>query len=220
MSGQDYYKILEVSHSASLPDIKKSYRRLALKYHPDKNNGNKVFEAKFKEIHEAYKVLSDERKRLDYNRKNFNRHQNVQKKPTAAPVSAVTILHRSKELIKKVRQMDPDRMNKEALYHQLQNIHSAYNIAILKAENNMVINRQIVANTLDVTKHLDYESSAKIATLLRSYTATDSESSKLIVEFLKRHKLHSLWNKNKLAVAFVVAVIFCLLIFLLSTRSI
>jgi curved DNA-binding protein len=62
----EYYKILGVEKSATADEIKKSYRKLALKYHPDKNPDNKEAEAKFKEINEAYAVLSDEKKRKEY----------------------------------------------------------------------------------------------------------------------------------------------------------
>ena len=66
MAGKDYYKILGVSKDASLEEIKKAYRKLALKYHPDRNKGDKEAEAKFKEINEAYAVLSDPEKRKQY----------------------------------------------------------------------------------------------------------------------------------------------------------
>lgn len=62
----DYYEILGVPKSATGEQVKKTYRKLALKYHPDKNNGNKEFEEKFKEISEAYAVLSDPEKRRQY----------------------------------------------------------------------------------------------------------------------------------------------------------
>ena len=65
---RDYYKILGVSKTASADEIKKQFRKLALKYHPDRNQGNKVAEAKFKEISEAYEVLSDPDKRSKYDR--------------------------------------------------------------------------------------------------------------------------------------------------------
>ena len=61
-----YYEILELEEIATLEEIKKAYRKLALKNHPDKNNNSPASEAKFKEIGEAYEVLSDEEKRKAY----------------------------------------------------------------------------------------------------------------------------------------------------------
>jgi curved DNA-binding protein len=73
----DYYKILGVDKKATAEDIKKSYRKLALKYHPDKNPGNKEAEEKFKKVSEAYAVLSDKEKRNQYDNfgsDNFSQH--------------------------------------------------------------------------------------------------------------------------------------------------
>lgn len=73
----DYYKILGVDKKAGSEDIKKAYRKLALKYHPDKNPGNKDAEEKFKKISEAYAVLSDSEKRKQYDSfgsDTFSRH--------------------------------------------------------------------------------------------------------------------------------------------------
>jgi curved DNA-binding protein len=66
MEFKDYYKILGVDKSASQDDIKKAYRKLAMKYHPDRNQGNKKAEEKFKQITEANEVLSDPEKRKKY----------------------------------------------------------------------------------------------------------------------------------------------------------
>lgn len=62
----DYYKVLGIDKKASEQDIKKAYRKLALKYHPDRNQGNKDAEEHFKKISEAYAVLSDKEKRQQY----------------------------------------------------------------------------------------------------------------------------------------------------------
>lgn len=68
MGTKDYYKILGVSKDASEDDLKKAFRKLARKYHPDLNPGNKSAEEKFKEANEAYAVLSDKEKRAEYDR--------------------------------------------------------------------------------------------------------------------------------------------------------
>ena len=68
MAGKDYYRILGVKRDASEQEIKRAYRRLARKHHPDVNSGDKSAEAKFKEINEAYEVLSDKEKRQAYDR--------------------------------------------------------------------------------------------------------------------------------------------------------
>ena len=66
MAKRDYYEILEVTREETADGIKKSYRRLAVKYHPDKNPGDKTAEDKFKELGEAYEILSDPQKRAAY----------------------------------------------------------------------------------------------------------------------------------------------------------
>jgi molecular chaperone DnaJ len=65
---KDYYEILGVDRSSNSDQIKKAYRKMVMKYHPDKNPDNKEAEGKFKEISEAYEVLSDENKRSNYDR--------------------------------------------------------------------------------------------------------------------------------------------------------
>jgi len=77
MDYKDYYKVLGVVKSASQDEIKKAFRKLAVKYHPDKNPGDKKAEEKFKEINEANEVLSDPEKRKKYDQlgENWNRYQ-------------------------------------------------------------------------------------------------------------------------------------------------
>lgn len=79
MEYKDYYKILEVDRNATEKDIKKAYRRLARKYHPDKNPDNKAAEEKFKEINEAYEVLGSKENRAKYDQlgQSYHRYQQM-----------------------------------------------------------------------------------------------------------------------------------------------
>ena len=84
---RDYYTVLGVSKTASGDEIKKAFRKLAVKYHPDKNQGNKEAEEKFKELNQAYEVLSDPEKRKKYDRygENWNRMDESQFAGGGAP---------------------------------------------------------------------------------------------------------------------------------------
>ena len=73
---RDYYEVLGVSKNANLDEIKKSYRKLAMQYHPDRNPGNPAAEKKFKEATEAYEVLKDEQKKAAYDRFGHQAFQN------------------------------------------------------------------------------------------------------------------------------------------------
>jgi molecular chaperone DnaJ len=73
---RDYYEVLGVSKNANLDEIKKSYRKLAMQYHPDRNPGNQAAEKKFKEATEAYEVLKDEQKKAAYDRFGHQAFQN------------------------------------------------------------------------------------------------------------------------------------------------
>jgi len=78
MSKRNFYEVLGVNKDASLDDIKKAYRKLAMKYHPDRNQGDKDAEEMFKQAAEAYEVLSDDKKRAAYDEYGHAGYQNMQ----------------------------------------------------------------------------------------------------------------------------------------------
>ncbi|MDD5368609.1 MAG: DnaJ C-terminal domain-containing protein [Anaerolineaceae bacterium] len=84
MEYRDYYKVLGVERNATEQEIKKAYRKLALKFHPDRNQGDKAAEERFKEINEAYQVLSDKQKRARYDQlgESYSRYQQTGGSPS------------------------------------------------------------------------------------------------------------------------------------------
>ena len=88
MAKRDFYEVLGVAKGASREEIKKAYRQLAIKYHPDRNQGDKESEEKFKEATEAYEILADDRKRRAYDQYGFA-GVNGMGQPTAQDFSTI-----------------------------------------------------------------------------------------------------------------------------------
>ncbi len=217
MALKDYYKILEISSTASPVDIKKAYRRLALKYHPDKNFGNELYEAKFKEISEAYNILSDTTKRKDYNFQRNNQSQSYSKRKTYSPTTPQTILNQAIEFRKKVAVLDQHRMNKGALYEQIQILLSRQNIHLLQENNDPQLNKRIIEDIMFCSRFLPFVHVERICFQLTALAGPDNYMYQTIYNFSKQIRIQSYWNRYKIIAALIVALLFCLLMFKVST---
>src|ERR671913_1450758 len=154
---ENYYAILGVSRDASEDDIKKSYRQLALKYHPDKNiSGDKFAENRFKEIVEAYHVLSDRNRRTIYDydlAKGIRKPRNgsgsarpAEAAPVAKapePVTNQTILKQLIRIRKQVEAVKNKSNIKHAeLYKAINNLLSLSNIELLRNSADAIVSRR------------------------------------------------------------------------------
>lgn len=214
MTGKDYYKILEVSPNATSVDIKKSYRRLALRYHPDKNFGNALYEAKFKEIHEAYRVLTDLKQRQEYNYQRSRQAYTEKKKPP--PVTPQSILAQTIDFRKKISTLDPDRMNKLALYQQIQHLLARSNIQVLQQCNDPKLSKRVVEEVFFCCRYLPFPHVERICFQLTALAGTDNMMYRRIYNYSKEARLRSYWEKYKLLAALVIAVFICLAIYFIS----
>lgn len=213
MTSKDYYRILGVRSAASPEEIKKSYRRLAIKYHPDKNPGDILAEATFKEIAEAYDVLSDDRKRESYHYKHFYTHDYKHPEPEATPQS---ILNDTIQLKKLVEKADVFRLNQDALFFQLQQILTEDNLLLLQNENKTSINSQTLEAVLFISKPLNYNFVEEIEDKLMFLADDDTYLENKVNNFLNQQRRKDKWSRYKTVVAIAVAIILCFMIFLIS----
>lgn len=216
---KDYYKILEITSAASQNDIKKSYRRLALKYHPDKNFGHQLYEAKFKEIQEAYHILSDPKKRQDYNYRRNNNHTHSQAKTKSyTPTTAQSILTQTIEFRKKISVLDPDRMNKAALFQQIQHLLSNHNVHILQHNNDNKLNKRIIEEILFCSRFLPFKHVEQICFQLTALAGTDNFMYQKIYTFSKQIRVKSYWNKYKILAAVIISLLLCFAMYKVSAE--
>lgn len=212
MSSKDYYMILGVQPTASADEIKRSYRRLALKYHPDKNPGDIIAEATFREIAEAYEILSDAKKREDYHYKRFyTNNYKYKNTPKATPQS---ILKEAVKLQQLVERADPFRMNQDALILQAEEVLNANNLSILKEEKQVSVNTQIINALLIACKPMHFQFYSQVHDKLMQLA--DEHSMQMIVSFYRTKQKDSNWNKYKVIGAIVLALLMCLTIYLIS----
>jgi hypothetical protein len=222
---KDFYKILEVASTATNDEIKKSYRRLALKYHPDRNQGNKTSEAKFKEVAEAYEVLSDEaeRKEYDYDFKKASQtssNNSSQQKAKAEsakkeePVTPLTFLSILKDIRKKVSGISTKRINQRNLFDSVNELLTDNNINFLLRLDDLKTNRQIIVEALECLRPLGYDRHPvqgfiyieRISPKLAKLAGNDNETIETIFKFTNQRKLFGYWNKYK-GVATIAAII-------------
>ncbi|HRI19465.1 MAG TPA: J domain-containing protein [Panacibacter sp.] len=214
MSSKDYYNILGLQPEASDEQIKKSYRRLALKYHPDKNPGDIMAETVFLQIVEAYKILSDKKKREEYHYNTFYAY-NYRLRETRV-ITPLSLLNDALILKKQIENANPFRINKDALLFQIEQILSRNNLILLEQEKQEMINNQIAETLLDAAKPLDYPGSKTVANKLLLIANGNSNLKNKIDLFLGGQKRNEKWNKYKPVIAIAFTILLCLIIYFAS----
>ncbi len=215
LMAKDYYSILQLPPSATIPEIKQAYRKLAMAWHPDKNPNDVYAKVQFDEIKEAYEVLTNPIKKDSYFQERWY-DQSIGKKRTTLTTTPVNILKLVLELERYVSTLDPHRMNKEGLSGYILELLSASTIDKLIEFSERNINKQIITTTLVALKPLPLKFSGPVLERLMRLADKDEISLQRIDDFTKRQKKNLLWNRYKILVIIILTILICLLIFLTS----
>ncbi|MDI3321804.1 DnaJ domain-containing protein [Pinibacter soli] len=213
---KDYYKTLNIPVNASPVDIKKAYRVLAMRFHPDKNVGDKYAEAFFKELQEAYSVLSKPHERRVYTQKRFYNTVTAQKFEANATLTPVHFSEECKQLETYVRSLDFFRMDKPGLHAHIVKLLSPSAIHMLDRFGDMSINEKIIEAILNSAQPLPLIFAKDVANRLSGIQSKSAQSSERITAFMKRKKQEALWERYKLPILIIIIMFICVIIYELS----
>jgi curved DNA-binding protein CbpA len=216
MQLKDYYKILELEPSATIPEIKKAYRRLAQQYHPDKNSTEEYAATYFTEIKEAYEVLTDPSKKEYYLQQRWYQQSLGKKKYNSQPVTPPNILKQFLELDKYVSGLDIFRMDKKGLYDHVNDLLSDDTIEQLKKFNEPEINNEVAGIVIRIAGYLQFEQGKAIADKLYSLCKGVPVTAQKIDLFLQQLQKKNNWEKYRTGVIIIATIIIALLVYFAS----
>lgn len=208
---KDYYKILGISPSATIAEIKKAYRALAFKYHPDKNPENSLSEAHFKEIQEAYATLSDTYKRDAYDDERWLSGMS-NKTRQQEEITPRWLLNICIQLNASIATMDTHRMSQNALQAYILLILTDAHLGILQHHNDKEINNAIITEVLKATHKLKAAYLDEIEKRLIIIAAGDQEMLQAIDEHVDNRVRAA--RREQLLPFIVLAVTLALCVFM------
>jgi molecular chaperone DnaJ len=204
MALKDYYELLEISPGAPEASIRKAYRKLAMRYHPDRNVGNPFAVHHFREIQEAYEVLSNPVRRNEYHHKKWM-HQPGNRK-NILPVTPEEILQEAIKIERYVAVLDIFRMNKKALSGNLLQLLNDSHLGILEEKNRSGINEKIVLSVLKSVNPLPYPFLHQISNRLLKVAGAEQALQTKIQSVMLEKKQQYLWDKYKGLLMLLIAL--------------
>ncbi len=217
MDIKDYYSILEIQPLATLPEIKKTYRRLAQQYHPDKNDNDPLSAARFSAIKEAYEVLTNPVKKERYLRQRwYNRSAGIQK--TQSVITPAAILKQAIELDRYVSRLDHFRTDTERLHDYILHFLSDDTIEKLNLFTDDEMNEKIIHVLLKCFQPLSMPQalSLQLQVLKLNLRPKAKED---IDRFIAKRKRATILQKYKAGVIFLLTILLCFLFYLLGRQS-
>jgi molecular chaperone DnaJ len=216
MQLKDYYKTLNIPPTAGPNEIRKAFRLLALRYHPDKNNGDKYKEALFREVQEAYETLSDTKSREEYNYKRWYT-RSLGKTFREVPVNPTLILAEVRKLADYTKSLNNVQIDYDVLSTHIRAILSTANIDILHQFNNSVTNEQIVRLLLDTSAALPRKYFEPISLLLVQLAGANEALLQEIRATVARRTSDEFWQKHTWWLVLLAAAFICCLMYLYAS---
>jgi len=216
MQPKDYYKILNVSPGAGEQEIRKAFRSLAQTYHPDKNNGDASKEAIFREVQEAYEILSDSKSREEYNYKRWYT-RSIGKSFREQPVSPDQIWAESRRLSEYLASVNNLHVDYDILSHRIRSILSPENIAILIHFNNVPLNERIVRSLLESATTLPARYLDPICLLLAKVAGNDPLLLSEIKSYSEERINREFWQKHTGWLVILVTFLICWLMYIYAS---
>lgn len=214
---KNFYIVLEVKSTATQDEIKRSYRRLAKKYHPDKTFGDKKAEEKFKEIQEAYETLSDATSRQSYDY-DFNKYyeskstNNTSSTEGSAkqeePITPESFYQIFRQTRVTVSALEPKRINQKALFERLNELLDKNCVSFLLSFGEININKKIINEVLFCCRSLAFPYVEALSIKLSKLAGADSQTIQEIYAFTKKKRFQSYWDRfNGVALIAVILLI-------------
>ena len=212
---KDYYKILGVPPSATQQELKKAYRALAIKYHPDKNPENSLAEAFFKEIQEAYAILSVPGKRAKYDDERWL--SGMGSKVQQQAVTPSWLVNICQQLNVSLAAMDTYRMSQGALQAYILLILTDAHLGILQQENDVSINKTVITQLLKATEKLEAKYLPDIMHRLLILAKDDNDMMLAIYGYEEGRQKQTRMEQWRPYIILLITLLLCLFMYLFSS---
>lgn len=215
---KDYYKILELLPNATIIEVKKNFRRLALRYHPDTNHGNGYAEAWYREIQEAYETLTDTDLREAYLQQRWLLKSQGRAFTETIALTPPIILKQANELLEQVKNMDHFRMSHHLLQQQILLVLDDEKIDVLLSYNETDINREVGEIIIAGMFPLEYSLMKPVIKQLCKLGIGDIALLQQIKSYDKKRKQEFVWERYQGLIIFVITILLCAIIYFAAKK--